>query len=358
MTDQRVLNPNHATVHWTLWEIFRLTRRARSTPLCRCQRAALLAWEPLPALTTRCTSGQFPGDPNELSVPLGTYYFETTNHKLRVTVNNAQGTRVWQDADWADLLPLNAQYRGNHDTDQDALFHLRMNGDVYHRDTGTRGIRQVSNFTAPVSAHIVYDAQRLAFFADIPLPKRDLFVERSSLPDPTADGAPDLVYLTFDHSEGDRADAVITVGFTSNGVAGYSRGDLSSTLGSINVESPLLEVFGLGTSSNYLVESVYWDNNADLDEFEEVWINNTVYTLGVSTTEVPGGAVYLGPNPEAYPTGLSTANLNINFERADGTFYYNDSTDTLLDSGLYQITDNGQGIALYDQIPTRSGITP
>ena len=57
---------------------------------------------------------------------------------------------------------------------------------------------------------------------------------------------------------------------------------------------------------------------------------------------------------ENYPTGLSTATLNINFERSDGTFYYNDSTDELLDAGLYQITDNGQGISLYDQIPTRS----
>ena len=325
MMDQRVLNPNHAHGSLDTLGDIQIDPQGKVYSTVPVPEGGVAGVGTFVRFDHPMYIGSFPGDPNELSVPLGTYYFETTNHKLRVTVNNAQGTRVWIDADWADLLPLNAQYRGNHDTDNDALFHLRMDGDVYHRDTGTRGIRQVSNFTPPVTAHIVYDAQRLAFFEDIPLPKRDLFVERSSLPDPTADGAPDLVYLTHDHSEGDRADAVITVGFTSNGVAGYSRGDLSSTLGSINVESPLLEVFGLGTSSNYLVESVYWDNSADLDEFEEVWINNTVYTLG-STTEVPGGAVFLA-RIEDYPTGLSTANLNINFERADGTFYYNDSTD-------------------------------
>ena len=245
MMDQRVLNPDHASGSMDTLGDIQIDPQGKVFSTVPVPEGGVAGVGTFVRFDHPDYIGAFPGDPNELSVPLGTYYFETTNHKLRVTVNNAQGTRVWQDADWGDILPANAQYRGNHDTDDDALFHLRMDGDVYHRDTGSRGIRQVSNFTAPVTPHIVYDAQRLAFFEDIPLPKRELFVERSSLPDPTADGAPDLVYLTHDHSEGARADAVITVGFTSSGVAGYSRGDLSSTLGNINTESPLLEVFGL-----------------------------------------------------------------------------------------------------------------
>ena len=99
--------------------------------------------------------GAFGGDPNPLSVPLGTYYFLTVDHKLRKTANNAFGQARWQDAPWSEILPAGARYRGNHDTDEDALHHLTMDGDVYHRDEAPhRGIRQVSNFVAGTnSAH-------------------------------------------------------------------------------------------------------------------------------------------------------------------------------------------------------------
>ena len=78
--------------------------------------------------------GAFNGDPNPLSVPAGTYYFEIVPHKLRKTALNAFGQLRWQDAPWSEILPAGARYRGNHDTDAEALHHLTMDGDVYHKD--------------------------------------------------------------------------------------------------------------------------------------------------------------------------------------------------------------------------------
>ena len=139
--------------------------------------------------------GAFSGDPNPLSVPAGTYYFETVGHKLRKTALNSFSQLRWQDAPWSELLPLGARYRGNHDGDADALHHLTMDGDVYHNDASPhRGIRQVSNFVAGSSSHTDYGTSRLAFVDDIPDLEDALFVERSSLPDATAADAPALVF--------------------------------------------------------------------------------------------------------------------------------------------------------------------
>ena len=270
--------------------------------------------------------GAFGGDPNPLSVPLGTYYFLTVDHKLRKTANNAFGQARWQDAPWSEILPAGARYRGNHDTDDDALHHLTMDGDVYHRDElPHRGIRQVSNFVAGSESHTDYGTKRLAFADEIE-EVTDLFVERSNLPDPTAADAPILVRLTHAHREGNRADASITVGF-NNGVAGYSSGELTAALGSIDVVSPLLEVFGIGDADDYLIESIYWPNASDLDGFDDVYLNAVRYSLG-PLTPVPGGSVWLKRILD-YPTGLALATLSINFARADGTWYYNDSADAL-----------------------------
>ena len=297
--------------------------------------------------------GAFGGDPNPLSVPLGTYYFLTVDHKLRKTANNAFNQARWQDAPWSEILPAAARYRGNHDTDEDALHHLTMDGDVYHRDElPHRGIRQVSNFVAGTNSHTDYGTKRLAFADEIE-EVTDLFVERSNLPDPAAADAPILVRLTHAHREGNRADASITVGF-NNGVAGYSSGELAGALGSIDVVSPLLELFGVGEADDYLIESVYWPNASDLDGFDDVYLNAVRYSLG-PLTPVPGGTVWLKRILD-YPTGLALATLSINFARADGTWYYNDSADALLDAGLYQLVEDGQGTPIYDVIPTR-GIT-
>ena len=297
--------------------------------------------------------GAFSGDPNPLSVPAGTYYFETVGHKLRKTALNAFNQLRWQDAPWSELLPTGGRYRGNHDTDEEALHHLTMDGDVYHKDESPhRGIRQVSNFIAGSSQHIDYGTKRLAFVDEIVEFEKE-FVQRSSLPDPTGADAPVLVRLTHDHREGNRADAVITMGF-ANGVAGYSTGDISGALGSINVVSPLLELFGVGEADDYLIESVYWGNEQDITEFEFIYLNSVRYTLG-PLTEVPGGTVWL-KRILAYPENLAIANLSINFERFDNTWAYNDAADELLDAGLYQLVDDGMGNPVYDIIPTR-GIT-
>ena len=207
--------------------------------------------------------GAFSFEPNPLSVSVGTYYFLTVDYKLRKTVvdPNDAALSVWEDAPWSEILPTDAGYHGHHDTDAEALHHLTMDGDVYHKDTTPhRGIRQVSNFVAGSDEHTDYYSRRLSYADEIP-EFDPLFVERSTLP-PVTDDSPDLVYLSHGHSVGARADAVITVGFTANGVAGYASGDISGALGSTNTPSPLTELFGLGDATDYLIESMYWLNRA------------------------------------------------------------------------------------------------
>ena len=55
-----------------------------------------------------------------------------------------------------------------------------------------------------------------------------------------------------------------------------------------------------------------------------------------------------------YPENLAIANLSTNFERPDGSWFFNDSADALLEAGLYQITGDGMGNLVYDIIPPRS----
>ena len=169
---------------------------------------------------------------------------------------------------------------------------------------------------------------------------------------PVTDDSPDLVYLSHGHSVGGRADAVIDVGFSPNGVAGYASGEIGGILGSINTPSPLAEVFGLGSAADYLLESVYWLNRADLEEFESVWLNNVEYVLG-DISPVPGGGAFIRRIVD-YPTGLATAQVNINFQRVDESYYFNDGGTEVVASGLYQKTDNGQGETIYDRVPTES----
>ena len=293
--------------------------------------------------------GELSGEPNPLAQTLGTYYFLIVDHKLQVTANNAFGVLRWEDASWSDLLVADAEYRGVRSGDTAALPHIRMDGDVYF-DRHSDHIRVASNFVAGVTEHTSYASKRLARIEEVP-EIDPLFVERSTLP-VVSDTSPDLVYLSHGHSVGGRADAVIDVGFSPAGVAGYASGEISGVLGSVNTPSPLAEVFGLGSAGDYLLESVYWLNRADFEEFSAVWLNNIRYVLG-DISVVPGGGAFLKRIVD-YPTGLSTAQLNINFERADNSFYYNDGATEIVESGLYQKTDNGQGVVIYDRVPTES----
>ena len=68
---------------------------------------------------------------------------------------------------------------------------------------------------------------------------------------------------------------------------------------------------------------------------------------------VPGGGAFLVRIMD-YPTGLATAQVNINFERIDESYYFNDGGTEVVESGLYQKTDNGQGETIYDRVPTES----
>ena len=289
------------------------------------------------------------GEPNPLAQTLGTYYFLIVDHLLQVTANNAFGQLRWQDADWSDLLVTGAAYRGARANDAAALPHITQDGDVFF-DRHSDHIRVASNFVAGVTEHASYASKRLARIEEVP-EIDPLFVERSTLPAVT-DDSPDLVYLSHGHSVGGRADAVIDVGFSPSGVAGYSSGAIGGVLGSINTPSPLAEVFGLGSAADYLLESVYWLNRADLEEFESVWLNNVSYVLG-DISPVPGGGAFIRRIMD-YPTGLATAQININFQRVDESYYFNDGGTEVVASGLYQKTDNGQGETIYDRVPTES----
>ena len=293
--------------------------------------------------------GELSGEPNPLAQTLGTYYFLIVDHKLQVTANNSFGQLRWEDAPWSDLLVANAGYRGARANDAAALSHIQLDGDVFF-DRHSNHIRVASNFVAGVTEHTGYESKRLARIEEVP-ELDPLFVERSTLPAVT-DDSPDLVYLSHGHSVGGRADAIIDVGFSPSGVAGYSSGEISGILGSINTPSPLAEVFGLGSAADYLLESVYWLNRADLEEFVAVWLNNVRYVLG-GISVVPGGGAFIRRIND-YPTGLATAEVNINFERLDESYYFNDGATEVVENGLYQKTDNGQGEVIYDRVPTES----
>ena len=293
--------------------------------------------------------GELSGEPNPLAQTLGTYYFLIVDHKLQVTANNSFGQLRWEDAPWSDLLVTGAGYRGARANDAAAIPHIQMDGDVFF-DRHSNHIRVASNFVAGVTEHTGYESKRLARIEEVP-EFDPLFVERSTLPAVT-DDSPDLVYLSHGHSVGGRADAIIDVGFSPSGVAGYSSGEISGILGSINTPSPLAEVFGLGSAADYLLESVYWLNRADLEEFVAVWLNNVRYVLG-GISVVPGGGAFIRRIND-YPTGLATAEININFERADESYYFNDGATEVIENGLYQKTDNGQNVTIYDRVPTES----
>ena len=104
-----------------------------------------------------------------------------------------------------------------------------MDGDVFF-DRHSNHIRVASNFVAGITEHVNYASKRLARIEEVP-EIDPLFVERSPHFPAVTDDSPDLVYLSHGHSVGGRADAVIDVGFSPSGVAGYSSGDIGGVLG-------------------------------------------------------------------------------------------------------------------------------
>ena len=74
---------------------------------------------------------------------------------------------------------------------------------------------------------------------------------------------------------------------------------------------------------SYFLESVYWLNRADLEEFVAVWLNNVSYVLG-DISVVPGGGAFLRRINGLPDRPGHGGNVNINFERADESFYFND----------------------------------
>ena len=293
--------------------------------------------------------GELGGDPNPLSVPIDTYYFLTTDHHLRKTALNSLNQAAWTNASWSDLLVTGARYRGNHASDAIALFHVQQDGDVYYLPSAA-SIRVVSNFVAGSSAHIDYEPQRLAFAGEIPTIKDD--IERvGSLPAATATSA-DLVFLTHTHTVGARDDATVTIGFAPNSsVAGYSDGEVNAALGSVDAASPLVELFGIGDATDYLVETIYSFNRSWIEEFDNIYLAGTSYALG-PVIDVSGGVLFFR-RIISYPENLSAATLALNFERTDGTFYFTDGATSSTEEGLYQKVDDGQGGLLYDRLTSR-----
>ena len=86
---------------------------------------------------------------------------------------------------------------------------------------------------------------------------------------------------------------------------------------------------------SYLLESVYWLNRADLEEFESTFGSTTSAMSWVISHAVPGGGAFIRRIVD-YPTGLATAQININFERVDESYYFNDGGTEIVESGLYQ----------------------
>ena len=293
--------------------------------------------------------GELSGDPNPLSVTIGTYYFLTVDHRLRKTALNSLNQQAWTNAAWSDLLVTGGAYRGNHASDAIALFHVQQDGDVYYLPSAAT-IRVVSNFVAGSNTHFEYEPQRLAFASEVPV-VRDEIESVGALPAATATSA-DLVFLTHRHTLGARDDATVTIGFASHSsVAGYSDGEVNAALGSVDTVSPLTELFGLGDATDYLIETVYSFNRSWLEEFDNILIADTSYVLG-PVLEVSGGILFFR-RITSYPENLSAATLALNFERTDGTFYFTDGATSTTEEGLYQKVDDGQGELLYDRLTSR-----
>ena len=153
------------------------------------------------------------------------------------------------------------------------------------------------------------------------------------LPDVTSTSE-NLVFLSHNYTEGVRDDAVLTVGHGFD-YAGYSDGHVVEQIGAIDKTSPLNQLVGLGSATNYNLESVYSFNRAWLNEFSHIIIGENSYALGERFTEF-GLHVRRILN---YPENLSAGTLLLNFRRSDDSYYWTSGSTITHRLGLYEKID-------------------
>ena len=262
--------------------------------------------------------GELSGEPNPLAQTLGTYYFLVVDHLLQVTAKQrfravCDGRTPIGPTCWLPARPIAA-----HEPTMPLHFRISSKTAMY----SLTGI--AATFASPPTSLPVSPSTPTMRQSGWPVSRKSLRLTLSSLNaahfPPSLTTRRTLSISLTGIQWGGRADAVVDVGFSPSGVAGYSSGEISGVLGSVNVPSPLAELFGLGSAADYLIESAYWLNRADFDEFEAIYLNNVRYVLG-DVFEVPGGGAFLRRIID-YPTGLATAQLNVNFERADASFLF------------------------------------
>ena len=188
------------------------------------------------------------------------------------------------------------------------------------------------------SSSVVTDAAGTAYELTPTLTKNDIIPHVARLPDHTLAASPDLIYLDHDVVEGPAEDATLTVGAWNHGfgnIVGYSEFENEGT---VNRSSPLVSIFGPGTLADYSIDTITSANQAWIDDFTHVEIEGTQYALAGSYLS---GFIYIRAiqNP---PTGLSAAQLSLNFIRSDATsFYVGTGGITLFFSGLYEKLNSG-----------------
>lgn len=167
---------------------------------------------------------------------------------------------------------------------------------------------------------------------DPPIPAR-LIPYVGQLPTVT-DDSPDLVFLSSPYTEGARADATITVGFsTTDTEAGYGDGTFfTGGLGSIDKASPLGELTGDGEATSYSLDEIRSANEGWINEFNRIVVEGTEYNLGPTRTT---GGIF-SRDILQFPRGLSLATVSVNFIRPDDSYYWTDGATASHAPGLYQ----------------------
>ena len=159
--------------------------------------------------------------------------------------------------------------------------------------------------------------------------------------------SPENLIVSHEYTEGNRQDAVLTVGFDGN-FAGYKSERIADVgVGSINRVSPMEQLFGVGSSSDYLEDLIYSFNETFINDINRVYISGISYVLGDTIRE---GSFFIKRilNP---PTGLSAATLAINFRRADDSWYFTDGISAVHRAGEYQKEDI-EGVLSYQPFVT------
>ena len=152
------------------------------------------------------------------------------------------------------------------------------------------------------------------------------------------DNIASVVYLTHDHTTGNKSNIDITVGFHSDSIsdnAGYNQGLLlpDPAYGSASRSTQQLEaITGFGVAGDYRLGEVWSFNEHWINSLSHVEIAGSEYELG-STSANFGGFARAILNP---PTGLSGTTFSLNFRRTDGTWVYTVGTTLVNRAGIYQ----------------------